>query len=189
MKHLISIALFTVGSLALPGPRRLMDPVAKSKPNLDRNDNVKEYMFETDVDHFDSKGKSDKFKMRYLVQDDYWDPETGPILFYAGNEGNVYSFYDNSGFMTETIAKETKGLVVFAEHRYFGVSYPFEPEVAFTPENNVYLTVEQVMVDYVDLVGYIRQEYNMTDKACIVFGGSYGGMLAGWIRMKYPHVF
>ena len=114
MKHLISIALFTVGSLALPGPRRLMDPVAKSKPNLDRNDNVKEYMFETDVDHFDSKGKSDKFKMRYLVQDDYWDPETGPILFYAGNEGNVYSFYDNSGFMTETIAKETKGLVVFA---------------------------------------------------------------------------
>ena len=45
------------------------------------------------------------------------------------------------------------------------------------------------MLDYVDLVGYIRQEYNMQDKACIVFGGSYGGMLAAWIRMKYPHTF
>lgn len=80
--------------------------------------------------------------MRYLVDDTYWDPATGPILYYAGNEGDIYSFYDNSGFMTETVAAETRGLVVFGEHRYFGVSYPFDPKVAFTPENNVYLTVE-----------------------------------------------
>ena len=192
MKHLIATALFTVGSLALSqmGPRRLMDPAAKKGPDAERNnDNVKQYWFETYTDHFDSKGKSDKFKMRYLVNEQYWDPETGPILFYAGNEGDVFSFYDNSGFMTETVAQETKGLIVFGEHRYFGQSYPFEPSVAFTPEHNVYLTVEQVMKDYVDLVGHIRESYNMTDKACVVFGGSYGGMLAAWIRMKYPHVF
>ena len=42
--------------------------------------------------------------MRYLVDDTYWDPETGPILFYSGNEGDIYSFYDNTGFMTETVA-------------------------------------------------------------------------------------
>ena len=127
--------------------------------------------------------------MRYLVDDTYWDPATGPILFYAGNEGDIYSFYDNTGFMTETVAEETKGLVVFGEHRYFGVSYPFEPAEAFTPENNVYLTVEQAMMDYVDLIAFIRSEYKMEDKACIVFGGSYGGMLASWLRQKYPHVF
>lgn len=46
------------------------------------------------------------------------------------------------------------------------------------------------MEDYVDLVeNQIRPFYNTTDKACIVFGGSYGGMLAAWLRMKYPHVF
>lgn len=82
------------------------------------------------------------YSERYLVDDTYWDPLTGPILFYAGNEGDIYSFYENSGFMTETVAEETKGLVVFGEHRYFGVSYPFPPEVAFTPDHNIYLTVE-----------------------------------------------
>lgn len=50
---------------------------------------------------------------------------------------------------------------MFGEHRYFGVSYPFDPSVAFTPENNVYLTVEQTMMDYTELVKYIREEYQM----------------------------
>jgi len=153
------------------------------------NSNIQEYFFETPIDHFDNGGNLETFSMRYLVDETYWDPETGPILFYAGNEGNVYSFLDNSGFMTETIAQETKGLIVFGEHRYFGVSYPFEPSEAFTPEHSVYLTVEQVMEDYADLIKYVRTEYKMEDKACVVFGGSYGGMLAGWLRMKYPHTF
>ena len=168
MKHLLLLAASAVTALA---------------------GNPKELYFEVDVDHYDSKGESAKFNIRYLVDDTYWDPETGPILFYAGNEGNIYSFYDNTGFMTETVAQETKGLIVFGEHRYFGVSYPFPPEVAFEPENNVYLTVEQAMMDYVELVKFVRTEYNMEDKACVVFGGSYGGMLAAWLRQKFPHVF
>jgi hypothetical protein len=107
-----------------------------------RSDNVQELFFDTAIDHFDNDGDITTFKMRYLVDDTYWDPETGPILFYAGNEGNIYSFYDNSGFMTKTIAEETKGLIVFGEHRYFGVSYPYDPSEAFTPEHAKYLTVE-----------------------------------------------
>ena len=127
-------------------------PVPKRNPEANADSRAKEFFFDTVLDHFDADGKSNTFKMRYLVDDTYWDPETGPILFYAGNEGDIYSFYDNVGFMTETIAQETKGLLVFGEHRYFGVSYPYDPSVAFTPEHNVYLTVEQVMTDYVDLV-------------------------------------
>lgn len=152
-------------------------------------DQPEEFFFETNIDHFAAGGHSDKFQIRYLVNDEHWDPETGPILFYSGNEGDIYSFYDNAGFMTETVAEETKGLIVFGEHRYFGVSYPFEPEVAFTPENNVYLRVEQAMMDFVELIKFVREDYDAQDKACIVFGGSYGGMLAGWLRMKHPQTF
>jgi len=45
------------------------------------------------------------------------------------------------------------------------------------------------MMDYVELVKYVREEYGVQDKACIVFGGSYGGMLAAWLRIKHPQTF
>lgn len=30
--------------------------------------------------------------------------DDAPILFYCGNEGNITSFYDNSGYMTDVLA-------------------------------------------------------------------------------------
>jgi pimeloyl-ACP methyl ester carboxylesterase len=48
------------------------------------------------------------------------------------------------------------------------------------------------MWDFVDVINQIKadnQTYtNITDKAVIVAGGSYGGMLSAWMRMKYPNV-
>jgi pimeloyl-ACP methyl ester carboxylesterase len=79
-------------------------------------------------------------------------------------------------------------LVVFAEHRYFGKSFPFDKKYALNAGNNTYLTVENTMMDYVDLIKYLRVKYNADDKAVIAFGGSYGGMLAAWMRMKFPHI-
>ena len=110
----------------------------------------------------------------------------GPILFYAGNEGKIEGFYKNTGFLTITLAQEFKGLIVFGEHRYFGQSVPFDKQYAFNTSNNTYLTVDQTMMDYNLLIKSIRYQYGAMNKPCIVFGGSYGGMLAAWLRMKYP---
>lgn len=85
--------------------------------------------------------------MRYLVDDTYFNEETGPIIFYAGNEGDVWTFFDNSGFMTTTLAEQFGALVVFGEHRYYGTSMPFGDE-SFDRDNLKYLTVEQAMNDY-----------------------------------------
>jgi hypothetical protein len=82
-------------------------------------------------------------------------------LFYAGNEGDVWGFYNNSGFMTETLAKELKGLLVFGEHRFFGQSFPVNKSVAFNSTNNVYLTIHQTMMDYVELIKYIRYNFGI----------------------------
>jgi lysosomal Pro-X carboxypeptidase len=45
------------------------------------------------------------------------------------------------------------------------------------------------MMDYNSLIKQIRYEYGAPNTPCIVLGGSYGGMLASWLRMKYPQTF
>jgi pimeloyl-ACP methyl ester carboxylesterase len=150
----------------------------------------KEYYIDMPIDHFTNRGAgSATFKMRYFVDAQFWDPMSGPILFYAGNEGQIESFYENSGFLTKNLSSELKGLIVFGEHRYFGKSMPFDSQYAYNTSNNTFLTVDQVMMDYNKLIKSIRYQYGATDKPCIVFGGSYGGMLAAWLRMKYPQTF
>lgn len=44
-------------------------------------------------------------------------------------------------------------------------------------------------MDFVELIKKIRVDYKSPHRAVIVSGGSYGGMLAAWLRMKYPHQF
>ena len=62
-----------------------------------------ELYFDTAIDHFNGSYDT-TYKMRYLVDLQYYDKEKGPILFYCGNEGDVWTFYNNSGFMTTTLA-------------------------------------------------------------------------------------
>ena len=89
--------------------------------------------------------------MRYLVDSTYFDSVNGPILFYAGNEGDIWSFYENSGFLTDTLAQTFGAMVIFAEHRYFGTSMPFGAD-SYNQENLKYLTIEQATFDYIELI-------------------------------------
>lgn len=140
------------------------------------------------VNHFNSSDDS-TFKMRYLVNDaNYNETKGGPIFFYAGNEGGVYGFYNNSGFITDTLAPEFGALVVFAEHRFYGQSMPVGDK-SFDKENLKLLSVQQVLWDYVDLIADLKTSgayKGLENSATIAFGGSYGGMLAAYLRMKYP---
>mmetsp|Transcript_28628 Transcript_28628/g.45936 ORF Transcript_28628/g.45936 Transcript_28628/m.45936 type:complete len:562 (-) Transcript_28628:158-1843(-) len=55
-----------------------------------------------------------------------------------------------------------------------------------TSQRLAYLTSEQAMADYATLIREIKDEINSPEAPVIVFGGSYGGMLATWMRLKYP---
>ena len=153
--------------------------------------NVTEYWFDTVVDHFNFRPTAEAtFPLRYFVNDQYYANSSSPVLFYAGNEAPILQFVENSGFLWES-AKQLQAMVVFAEHRYYGESFPFgSPEAALTPHNISYLSVEQAMADFNTLQVDIRKKWGMSrDAAFIVAGGSYGGNLALWLRLKNPNLW
>jgi pimeloyl-ACP methyl ester carboxylesterase len=159
--------------------------------NTDFDPNVTEYWFDTVVDHYNFRPTSEPtFPLRYLVNDQYYDNSSSPVLFYAGNEADIFQFVNNSGFLWEA-AQHFQAMVVFAEHRYYGKSFPFgSPQVALTPQNISFLTVEQAMADFNWLQRHIRQKWHMApDAAFVVAGGSYGGNLALWLRLKNPNLW
>ncbi|KAG0497160.1 hypothetical protein HPP92_001851 [Vanilla planifolia] len=145
--------------------------------------------FRQRLDHFSFADLPD-FNQRYLVggADGRWAPPD-PIFFYCGNEGDIEWFSDNTGFVWE-IAPRFSALVVFAEHRYYGKSMPFgSKEEAYKDKKSLaYLTTEQALADFAVLLTDLKQNLSAVDSPVVLFGGSYGGMLAAWMRLKYPHI-
>ena len=149
-----------------------------------------EFFLDTPINHFTTNGTMATYKMRFLLDDSYVKPgdQNPPILFYCGNEGDVWTFYNNSGFMTKNLSAALNGLVLFGEHRYYGKSLPFGDQ-SFSKDNVKYLTLDQTFMDYQILIRFIKASNPAYAKSPVfAFGGSYGGMLAAWFRMKFPHI-
>lgn len=53
-----------------------------------------------------------------------------------------------------------------------------------------YLSSSQALADFVYLINELQKLYPTEDDVklpVVAFGGSYGGMLAAWLKMKYPN--
>ena len=111
----------------------------------------------------------------------------GPLLVYTGNEAQVELFVNSTGFQSYTLAKRLNGLSAYCEHRYFGKSIPFNwtIEQANARGNNQWLSIDNAMQDYSLALKHLKNKYSSLGKV-FTFGGSYGGLLAAWMRMRYP---
>uniref|UniRef100_A0A3Q4H0R9 Dipeptidyl-peptidase 7 n=1 Tax=Neolamprologus brichardi TaxID=32507 RepID=A0A3Q4H0R9_NEOBR len=166
----------------------------QSRQHHDADPRFTEKFFTQTLDHFNFNSMGNgTFNQRYLITDQYWEKGFGPIFFYTGNEGDIWEFALNSGFITE-LAAQQRALVIFAEHRYYGKSLPFEKDSFNIPQISL-LTVEQALADYAIMITELKQQLGATD----LFGNqtpdltgaaesNYGGMLSVYMRIKYPNI-
>ncbi|GJP37193.1 hypothetical protein CLOM_g21628 [Closterium sp. NIES-68] len=148
--------------------------------------------FTQNLDHFSfTQSSYATWQQKYIWWDGAWGgAESGaPIFVYCGNEGPIQWFVDNAGWIRE-IAVEFGALVVGPEHRYYGESMPFgsEKESFSNASTRAFLTTEQAMADMAVLLTQLKADLSAHNSPIILFGGSYGGMLAAWFRLKYPHI-
>ena len=57
------------------------------------------------------------------------------------------------------------------------------------PKHLNYLTSEQALADFAVLIKYLKQAIEgAANSSVVAIGGSYGGMLSAWMRIKYPNI-
>nr|GMC88809.1 lysosomal Pro-X carboxypeptidase-like [Ipomoea batatas] len=164
-----------------------------STKTSDNNNKLYDTKYFTQIlDHFSFTPQSyQTFQQRYLINDKYWGgaKNMAPIFVYMGGEDDIEPFARETGSIIE-FAPHFNALVVFIEHRFYGKSVPFGgvKEATSSSKTLGYLSSTQALADYATLIIDLKKNLSAIDSPVVVFGGSYGGSLATWFRLKYPHV-
>ena len=153
--------------------------------NNDDSYNYNEHYFNQPVDHFNESDYR-TFNQRYYVNDKHFKPN-GPIYVLESGETsavNRLSVLDTG--ITEILSKNTSGMGIALEHRYYGKSLPFD---IFDTDNLTYLSYDQSLEDTANFIENFKFQYPQTNGSkFVVYGGSYAGARAAHLRQRYPHL-
>ncbi|XP_021729487.1 lysosomal Pro-X carboxypeptidase-like isoform X2 [Chenopodium quinoa] len=145
------------------------------------------------LDHFNYQQESYvTFKQKYMMYSKHWGgaKDNYPIFVHFGDEEPMFNDEINWLILPDYAAK-FKALVVIIEHRYYGWSKPFGMSMEEIIKNTTvrgYFNSAQALADSAEIILFLKKRLNATYSPVIVFEGSYGGMLASWFRLKYPHI-
>ncbi|KAL2331979.1 hypothetical protein Fmac_019560 [Flemingia macrophylla] len=154
--------------------------------------NLTTFYYNQVLDHFNYRPESyETFQQRYLINFKYWGGanSSAPIFVYLGAESSIDGSPQYIGFLTDNAAS-FNALLVYIEHRYYGKSVPFgSREEALKNASTIgYFNSAQAIADYAKVIIHVKKTLDAPNSPVIVIGGSYGGMLASWFRLKYPHL-
>ncbi|XP_068649264.1 uncharacterized protein [Aristolochia californica] len=155
-------------------------------------DDFQTYNYTQTLDHFNYDPESyTTFQQKYVINFKYWGGpnNTSPIFVWAGLETPLEIEWVVPDLMLD-IAPRFKALLLYIEHRYYGSSVPFgSMEEAYRNSSTLgYLSSSQALADYAELIVNLKKNLSAESCPVFVYGGSYGGMLAAWFRLKYPHI-
>ncbi|KAJ6963923.1 hypothetical protein NC652_002272 [Populus alba x Populus x berolinensis] len=184
--------LKTIPRLSPIGPRVWRDQPDKTTLGEFDGEGFETFFYDQTLDHFNYRPESyDTFLQRYLINSKYWGGAnvSAPILVYLGAEESIEGDLAAVGFLDDN-AVQFSSLLVFIEHRYYGKSIPFgsREEALKDASKRGYFNSAQAIADYAAIIIHIKETLRAQYSPVIVIGGSYGGMLASWFRLKYPHI-
>ncbi|KAI8983964.1 serine carboxypeptidase S28-domain-containing protein [Mycotypha africana] len=147
------------------------------------------FYFDQPVDHFSSDTTT--FKHRYWANTDAYTAG-GPVILYNAGEvaADERSFYVINSSMAE-LARELNGIVIVMEHRFYGESMP---ALNYSAKSLATLNTKQALADIASFITDLKlpnldiELPSAPETKYIVYGGSYSGNLAAWMRQKYPQI-
>ncbi|CAI9104933.1 OLC1v1003725C2 [Oldenlandia corymbosa var. corymbosa] len=165
---------------------------AASAPKQSLPKEFEPHFYEQTLDHFNYNPRSySKFKQYYVINSKYWGgaDSNSPILAYLGEESSLDGDIPVIGFLKDN-APRFKALLVYIEHRFYGKSNPLGTMEKSLGNKDIrgYFNSAQALADYAEILLYLTEKLSAHHSPIIVIGGSYGGMLASWFRLKYPHI-
>ncbi|KAF2465344.1 peptidase S28 [Lindgomyces ingoldianus] len=154
------------------------------------------YNISVPVDFFHNETRyephsNDTFNLRYWFDASHYK-QGGPVFVLLGGEtdGADRLPFLQKGIVAQ-VTQATGGLGVILEHRYYGTSFPVHD---LSVENMRFLSTEQALaeIDYfarnVEFEG-IDHDMTAPRTPWIVYGGSYAGAQAAFLRVVYPETF
>ncbi|XP_050303466.1 putative serine protease K12H4.7 [Anthonomus grandis grandis] len=184
------IIFFSLSKVCLASDERRIYGFQSHILNPPRNPNISsrviaDLYFEQKLDHF-SPINTQTWMQRYHMNREFFNETTKEHVFILlGGEWEAVVEWVSYGAWIDT-AKQYRALLIYLEHRYYGVSQPFNN---LSTENLQFLNIHQALEDTIHFINGINKELNLPSNVkWVAFGGSYAGTMAAWIRKKYPHV-
>ncbi|XP_059068226.1 uncharacterized protein LOC131072659 [Cryptomeria japonica] len=149
------------------------------------------YNYTQVLNHFGYTPESyQTFPQRYFIDKSNWGgaQSNSPIFVWLVSAVDITHDLDTGIFIDQ--APNFKALVVYIEHRYYGTSMPFGgKEAAYANASTKgYFTSTQALAYYATINVDLKKTLKPENCPVVVFGETYGGMLAAWFRLKYAHL-
>ncbi|KAL3718210.1 hypothetical protein ACJRO7_003358 [Eucalyptus globulus] len=197
LSHLSSIISFFLLTASISGQKLYTPTLSLQREGVLRDperavsasiaDDFETFFFNQTLDRFNYRPESyTTFQQRYLIDSRYWGGanSSAPIFVYLGAESPIDRSPTGIGFLRDNAA-QFQALLVYIESIPLGMSF----EEAFNDTNiRGYFSSAQALADYAAIIMHVKLNLKARDSPVIVVGGSYGGMLASWFRLKYPHL-